>query len=119
LAGGARRRAECALARFGTGLLVGVVLRHFAAVVVFAARVARAARLCWARVIREPSTLRIAEMAIIGSAAIGLVWFFGGLAWQGLLTAAGGMAASGGLVWAVRVVATVALRRRGDGIAAT
>ena len=75
----------------------------------------RAARLCYARVIREPSTPRIVRMAVIGSAALALVWFRGGFAWQGLLTALVGMAASGGLVWAVRVVASAVLHREAMG----
>jgi leader peptidase (prepilin peptidase)/N-methyltransferase len=75
----------------------------------------RAARLCWARVTREPSTPQIARMAMIGSAVIGLIWFREGLAWQGLLTALVGMAASGGFVWAVRVVASAALHREAMG----
>ena len=75
----------------------------------------RAARLCYARVIREPSTLRIARMAIIGSAVIVLVWFRGEIAWRSSLTALVGIAGGGGLVWAIRVVATAALRREAMG----
>lgn len=75
----------------------------------------RAVRLCWARVAREPSTRRILRMAVITSLAIGLVWYRNGLGWMGLLTALVGMAASGGLIWAVRVICTVVLRREAMG----
>ena len=36
-------------------------------------------QLCWARLVREPSTYRILRMAVMGSLAIALVWFRGGL----------------------------------------
>ena len=44
-----------------------------------------------------------------------MVWFRGWLGWQGLLTALVGMAASGGLVWLVRIIGTVVLRREAMG----
>jgi leader peptidase (prepilin peptidase) / N-methyltransferase len=57
-------------------------------------------------------------MAIVGSALIAFVWYRdgrGGAGWQGLLTALVGMAASGGLVWAVRVVCSAVLQREAMG----
>ena len=65
--------------------------------------------------IREPSTRRILRMAVMRLAGHrpGLVSRRAG--WQGLLTALVGMAASGGLVWAVRVVGTVVLQREAMG----
>jgi prepilin signal peptidase PulO-like enzyme (type II secretory pathway) len=54
-------------------------------------------------------------MAIMGSAAIGLVWFRGGWPWEGLLSALVGMAAGGGLIWLVRIIGAVALRREAMG----
>jgi prepilin signal peptidase PulO-like enzyme (type II secretory pathway) len=75
----------------------------------------RAAELCWARIVRDHSTFRLLRMALMGSLAIALIWFRGGLQWQGLLTALIGMLASGGLVWLVRIIGTAALRREAMG----
>jgi leader peptidase (prepilin peptidase) / N-methyltransferase len=71
----------------------------------------RALQLCWARICREPLTL----VAILGVPAIVALWHSGGTHWQGLLTALVGMAASGGLVWAVRVVCSAVLQREAMG----
>jgi len=75
----------------------------------------RAWQLLCARLAREPATYRILLTAVLGSAAIGGVWFCGGRPWQGLLSALAGMAASGGLVWTVRIIGTAALRREAMG----
>jgi leader peptidase (prepilin peptidase) / N-methyltransferase len=75
----------------------------------------RAWQLCCVRVCREPVTRRILRMAVIGSAVIVIVWYRGGLGWQGLLSALVGMAASGGLVWAFRVVGGAVLGREAMG----
>ncbi len=111
----AGRRPANGLAGAGTGLLVAVVRGAVAAVVVRAARLAPGGALCWARIVRDRSTYRILRMALMGSLAIAVVWFRGGLGWQGLLTALVGMAASGGLVWLVRIIGTAALRREAMG----
>ena len=75
----------------------------------------RAAALCWARLVRDPSTTRLLRMALMGSLAIAVVWYHGGPGWQGLLTALVGMVASGGLVWLVRIIGTAALQREAMG----
>jgi leader peptidase (prepilin peptidase) / N-methyltransferase len=75
----------------------------------------RAMQLCCARVIRERSTYRILRMGVMGSLAIALVWFRSGPAWEGLLSALVGMAASGGLVWLVRVICSAAMQREAMG----
>lgn len=75
----------------------------------------RAFQLAWARIARERCTYRILRMAVLGALAIILVWYRGGLGWQGLLSALVGMAASGGLVWLVRIFAAVALQREAMG----
>ncbi len=87
----------------------------FAADVVHAPRLAARAALAWARVVREPGTYRIFSMAVMGSLAIALVWFRGGEGWEALLGALAGMAASGGLVWLVRVICSAALHREAMG----
>lgn len=77
--------------------------------------VLRAIQLCCARVMRQRSTRRILRMTVMGSLAVALVWFRGGLGWQGLLTALVGMVASGGIIWLVRIVGTAALHREAMG----
>jgi prepilin signal peptidase PulO-like enzyme (type II secretory pathway) len=67
------------------------------------------------RVARSLTTSPLREMLIVGSLLIGMVWFAGGAAWQGLLTALVGMAVSGGVVWAVRIVASKALGKEAMG----
>ncbi len=75
----------------------------------------RAMQLCCARVIRTPSSGRILYMAVAVSPLIALLWFCDTFWWQGLLSALVGMAASGGLVWAVRVIGTAVLHREAMG----
>jgi prepilin signal peptidase PulO-like enzyme (type II secretory pathway) len=75
----------------------------------------RALRLCVARVVRDRSTYGILAMGLVGSAGIAAVWAVGGEHWKGLLSAVIGMAAAGGLVWAVRVIATACLNREAMG----
>jgi prepilin signal peptidase PulO-like enzyme (type II secretory pathway) len=75
----------------------------------------RALALCWARVVREPSSYRILRMALMGSLAIAFVWFHSKDGWEALLSSLVGMAAGGGLVWLVRVIGAVTLRREAMG----
>jgi len=75
----------------------------------------RAVALCLARLGREALTWQIAALGLIGSAGIASVWWRGGPCWQGFLSALVGMAASGGLVWAVRIIGTSTLGREAMG----
>ena len=76
----------------------------------------RAFQLMVARLRREAATRLILVMTLIGSAGIASVWCWGGLPrWAGLLSALVGIAASGGLVWLVRIVGAVTLRREAMG----
>ena len=75
----------------------------------------RAFRLCWARMVRERTTYRILRMGVFGSAVVLLVWFRGGAAWEGLLSALVGMAAGGMLIWLVRVIGSATLGREAMG----
>ena len=50
-----------------------------------------------------------------GCLLITACWWLGGLHWQGLLTSLVGMAFGGGLVWAVRVIGYLALRKEAMG----
>jgi prepilin signal peptidase PulO-like enzyme (type II secretory pathway) len=74
-----------------------------------------ALRLIAARVRRELGRPPLSWILVFGTAAVVLVWWFGEAAWAGLLTALIGLAASGGIVWAVRLIGTAALRREAMG----
>ncbi|MEM8943638.1 MAG: A24 family peptidase [Planctomycetota bacterium] len=67
------------------------------------------------RVLRSLMQLPLSAISIIGSLSIAAVWWLGGAAWVGLLTALVGLAVSGGLVWAVRLGGTAALNREAMG----
>ena len=67
------------------------------------------------RVIREFLRPPLGAIAWPGSVAIALAWWWGSAAWTGLLTSLVGLAMSGGMIWAVRLVGTAALRREAMG----
>ncbi len=76
----------------------------------------RAVQLALARLVRSRAICGgILLMALAGSAAIVTGWAHGGLRWETLLTALVGMAASGGLVWLVRLIGSAALGREAMG----
>ncbi len=77
--------------------------------------VGRAVKLILRRVLREIMRAPLGVIAWGGSAAIAAVWWWGPVAWVGLLTALVGLAASGGVVWIVRLVGTGALGREAMG----
>jgi prepilin signal peptidase PulO-like enzyme (type II secretory pathway) len=54
-------------------------------------------------------------LLLVGSLAIVCIWALGGPPWSGLLTALCGLVGSGGIIWAVRLVGTAALRREAMG----
>lgn len=54
-------------------------------------------------------------LLVAGTLFITSVWWFGTQSWAGLLTALIGLAGGGGLVWAVRLIGTAALRREAMG----
>jgi len=54
-------------------------------------------------------------LAAVGSAAIAAVWYGGGSHWQALLTSLVGLAFSGGLIWAVRIVGGLSLQKEAMG----
>ncbi len=75
----------------------------------------RAIRLSAARLRREAATYVAAGMGVVGTVLVALVWRQGGPHWQGLLSSLVGMAVGGGIIWAVRIIATCALRREAMG----
>jgi hypothetical protein len=65
-----------------------------------------------ARVRRELWRSPLREILIIGTVAIVAVWALAPVGnWAGLLTSLVGLAASGGIVWAVRLIGSAALRK--------
>ena len=72
-------------------------------------------QLCWARVVRHRVTYWILAMGVVGSAAVAAVWYGNDERWIALLSALVGMAAGGGMIWAVRIVGTAVLQREAMG----
>jgi hypothetical protein len=75
----------------------------------------RAVALLVARLRRHWETYALLLGGVIGTGVIFLVWRADGLAWRGLFTALAGLAAGGGIIWTVRIVGTLALRREAMG----
>lgn len=74
-----------------------------------------ATRLFCTRLVRSSSTWRLSALGVIGSGVILGVWIWDGFAWKGLLTSLVGMAAGGGLIWMVRIIGAMTLRREAMG----
>ena len=74
-----------------------------------------ALRLIAARVLRELRRPLMLFIETLGTLGIVLVWWRGGLSWAALLTALVGLMAGGGIVWIVRLIGAVALRREAMG----
>jgi prepilin signal peptidase PulO-like enzyme (type II secretory pathway) len=74
-----------------------------------------ALKLIISRLRREVARPPLRWLLFVGTAAIVLVWALGNASWAGLLTALLGLVGSGGIVWAVRLMGTCALRREAMG----
>jgi leader peptidase (prepilin peptidase)/N-methyltransferase len=74
-----------------------------------------ALRLIASRLRREIARPPMRLLIVAGTAGVAGVWWFGNASWAGLLTALIGLVGSGGIVWAVRLVGTAALRREAMG----
>ncbi|MBA3484926.1 MAG: prepilin peptidase [Pirellulales bacterium] len=72
-------------------------------------------RILFARVARDLARPPLSWIAIVGLLAITGVWFRGGAAWLGLLTALVGVIGGGAMVWAVRIVGSWALHKEAMG----
>ena len=68
-----------------------------------------------ASIFRQPGTLVVSAISVVTAAAVAGVWWRGGLAWQGLLTALVGMAIGGSIIWGIRIVASLALGQEAMG----
>jgi len=76
-----------------------------------------ALRLLVVRLMRSPATRRLCGLGLAGTVFIAAFWFWTGLSlrWVGLLTGLVGIAGGGGLIWMVRIVAGVVLKREAMG----
>lgn len=74
-----------------------------------------AVQILGAYAMRAPNWPTVLVLWVCGSAAIGEVWWLSGPNWVGLSTSLVGMAVGGGLVWAVRIIASMALGREAMG----
>lgn len=69
----------------------------------------------FATLFRGSAWWKMLLLAAIGSGTIAAVWGRGDASWRALMTAITGMLFGGGLIWAVRIVGTVALRKEAMG----
>ena len=67
------------------------------------------------RIVRHWITYALLGLAVVGSLAIAKVWSMGGPAWAGLASGLAGIVIGGGMVWLVRIFASVALRQEAMG----
>jgi leader peptidase (prepilin peptidase)/N-methyltransferase len=73
-------------------------------------------RVITARILRELCRRPLFLILILGTLAILSAWLFASEAhWAGMLSSLVGMAATGGLVWGVRLIGTLSLRREAMG----
>jgi prepilin signal peptidase PulO-like enzyme (type II secretory pathway) len=74
-----------------------------------------AIQLILSRLRREFGRPPLSWLLLFGTVAIVSIWALGGRPWAGLLTSLIGLVGSGGIIWAVRLVGTAALRREAMG----
>jgi leader peptidase (prepilin peptidase) / N-methyltransferase len=105
----------------GSGLALGLVLFTAWCVALIPA-LATLRRGWWkgiqfyfASIARASAWWKMLLLALLGSAAIAIVWHQDGASWQALLSSLGGMAFGGGLVWAVRIAGRIALHKEAMG----
>ncbi len=75
----------------------------------------RALRVSMRRMLQALATPALLALLAAGTLLIVLVWWWGGAGWVGLLTALVGLVGSGGIVWAVRLIGAVTLRKEAMG----
>jgi len=76
---------------------------------------AKKLRLVIARIHRDLTRRPLREALVAGTLLIAMVWFAGGDHWLGLLSGLVGMATGGAVVWAVRIIGAIVLRREAMG----
>jgi leader peptidase (prepilin peptidase) / N-methyltransferase len=75
----------------------------------------RGVRFYFASIARESAWWKMLILAALGSAAIIAVWRGAGSPWQALLTSLVGLGLGGGMIWAVRIGASLALHKEAMG----
>lgn len=75
----------------------------------------KAGRYMLASMLRHPAIRWFLFLVLVGLAGIAATWWRGGLAWQALFSSLVGMIWGGAMVWGVRIVGTIALRREAMG----
>ena len=69
----------------------------------------KAVQFFFAGLVRYPSWKFVAVIWLLGVSGVAIIWTLGGNAWTGLFTSLCGLAVGGGVVWAVRIVASTAM----------
>lgn len=75
----------------------------------------KATRMFLAHIARSPITPSVARLAVGGMAPIACAWWLGGERWQAVLSSLAGIAASGAVVWYVRIVGGWAMQKEAMG----
>lgn len=99
----------------GSGIFTGWCLVMIPALATLRRGWMKAVQFYFASMAREHAWWQMLLLAMFGSAGIAGVWRIGGTHWQGLLTALVGLAGGGLLVWGVRIVGWVGLRKEAMG----
>lgn len=76
---------------------------------------AKAVEYFLARLVRHPSWKVLMAIWLVGLIAISGIYSLGGASWLGLITSLVGLAAGGGIIWAVRLVGSWAMRMEAMG----
>jgi leader peptidase (prepilin peptidase)/N-methyltransferase len=98
-----------------TGWCFALVDRRWSSVIVRRRGIGRAIRHLINGVFHYGFWKVLAVIWVVGLAAIASVWNLGDPNWKGLFTALVGVAVGGGVIWAIRIVATLALDKEAMG----
>ncbi|QDT09850.1 prepilin peptidase [Planctomycetes bacterium K23_9] len=107
--------------RTSTGLMTGLAIWSLWCFALADRRIitrkgfAKAIEFFFAGLVRLPTWKLLAGIWVAGVIGIAAVFAIGGDRWHGLLTSLVGLAVGGGIVWAIRIVAWVSMRREAMG----
>jgi leader peptidase (prepilin peptidase) / N-methyltransferase len=99
----------------GIGCLVGWALAIWPRTVTMRRGLCKAVVFVVVSMFRFPHWKQLVAVTAICSMLIAAAWMLGGPHWQSLLSALVGMAFGGGLIWAVRIIGSVALGKEAMG----
>jgi prepilin signal peptidase PulO-like enzyme (type II secretory pathway) len=77
--------------------------------------VRKAWRVMWRRIAGRSDWTWIMALAVAGSVVIVPTWLRGGPAWRGLFSGLVGLAIGGGMIWIIRIIGAVVLKREAMG----